>query len=157
MAFCSACGAQLADNAAFCPKCGKAAVASTSAGAGSVGASGAPAATGPATGAPAVGLQDNVAGLLAYFLIPAIIFLVMEPYNRNRFIRFHAFQGIFYGIASFIAAAVVGLLPVLNLLLFPLVGLAFMIGWIICMIKAFQGEMFKLPVIGEIAEKQAGQ
>jgi uncharacterized membrane protein len=152
MAFCSACGAQLADNAAFCPKCGKAAVATTSAGAGSAGATGAAPA---ATGAPAVGLQDNVAGLLAYFLIPAIIFLVMEPYNRNRFIRFHAFQGIFYGIAWFVAAAIVGFLPLLNLLLIPLVGLAFMIGLIICMLKAFQGQMFKLPVIGDIAEKQA--
>ena len=152
MAFCSGCGAQLADNAAFCPKCGKAAVASTSTGTGSAGATGAPAA-----GAPVAGLQDNVAGLLCYFLIPAIIFLVMEPYNRNRFIRFHAFQSIIYEIVWIVVAAVVGMLPLINLLLLPLIGLAFFIGWVICMIKAFQGHMFKLPVIGEIAEKQAGQ
>ena len=150
MAFCSGCGAQLADNATFCPKCGKAAVATTSAGTGSTGA--APA----AAGAPAVGLQDNVAGLLCYFLIPAIIFLVMEPYNRNRFIRFHAFQSIIYEIVWIVLAAVIGMLPLINLLLLPLIGLAFFIGWIICMMKAFQGQMFKLPVIGDIAEKQAG-
>jgi uncharacterized membrane protein len=117
-----------------------------------------PASTGaaPAATAPAAGLQDNVAGLLCYFLIPAIIFLVMEPYNRNKFIRFHAFQSIIYEIAWIIVAAVVGVLPIINLLLLPLASLAFFIGWIVCLIKAFQGQMFKLPVIGPIAEKQAG-
>lgn len=149
MAFCSSCGAEVAGNAAFCPKCGKSIGAAASAG-------GPSAATAPAATAPAAGLQDNVAGLLCYFLIPAIIFLVMEPYNRNKFIRFHAFQSIIYEIAWFVVAAVVGILPVINLLLLPLASLAFFIGWIICLIKAFQGQMFKLPVIGAIAEKQAG-
>lgn len=150
--FCSACGSEIADNAAFCAKCGK----STGT------AAPAPTAAGPATGAvpasaPAAGLQDNVAGMLSYFLIPAIIFLVMEPYNRNRFIRFHAFQGIFYSIAWFVAGVIAGFLPILNLLLIPLVGLAFLIGWVILAVKAFQGQKFKLPVIGELAEKQANQ
>ena len=97
------------------------------------------------------------AGMLSYFLIPALIFLVMEPYNRNRFIRFHAFQGIFYSIAWFVAGVIAGFLPILNLLLIPLVGLAFLIGWVILAVKAFQGQKFKLPVIGELAEKQANQ
>ncbi|HEU5404024.1 MAG TPA: zinc-ribbon domain-containing protein [Terriglobales bacterium] len=146
MAFCSSCGAEVAGNAAFCPRCGKPTAA----------ASAGPAAPAPAA-APAAGLQDNVAGLLCYFLIPAIIFLVMEPYNRNKFIRFHAFQSIIYEIVWIVVAAVVGMLPIINLLLLPVASLAFFIGWIICLIKAFQGQMFKLPVIGEIAEKQAGQ
>jgi len=152
MAFCSSCGAEVAGNAAFCPKCGKPTGAAPVAGATG------PASTGaaPAATAPAAGLQDNVAGLLCYFLIPAIIFLVMEPYNRNKFIRFHAFQSIIYEIAWIIVAAVVGVLPIINLLLLPLASLAFFIGWIVCLIKAFQGQMFKLPVIGPIAEKQAG-
>ncbi len=146
--FCSACGTEVSDAAAFCPKCGKS-VASTGA---ATGPSGTATAQAPA---PAAGLQDNVAGLLAYLFIPAIIFLVMEPYNRNKFIRFHSFQAIIYEIAWIIVAAVLGLLPLLGLFLIPLVGLAFTIGWVVCMIKAFQNQYFKLPVIGDIAEKQA--
>jgi uncharacterized membrane protein len=148
MAFCSSCGSEVAGNAAFGPKCGKSTGAASAAGA--TGAA-------PATAAaPVAGLQDNVAGLLCYFLIPAIIFLVMEPYNRNKFIRFHAFQGIFYHITWFVVAIAAGMIPVLNFVLWPLANLALFIGWIICMIKAFQNQMFKLPVIGPIAEKQAG-
>ena len=152
MAFCSSCGAELISNAAFCPKCGK--PTGTAPGAGATG----PASTGAApAAAPAGGLQDNVAGLLCYFLIPAIIFLVIEPYNRNRFVRFHAFQGIFYHVTWLVVAIVVAMIPFLNFILWPLANLALFIGWVICLIKAFQGQMFKLPVIGPIAEKQAGQ
>jgi len=151
MAFCSSCGAEVAGNAAFCPKCGKpTGVAAPAAGTGMASAGAAPAAS-----TPAAGLQDNVAGLLCYFLIPAIIFLVIEPYNRNRFVRFHAFQGIFYHVAWIVVAIVVMMIPFLNFVLWPLANLALFIGWIICLIKAFQGQMFKLPVIGPIAEKQA--
>ncbi len=152
MAFCSSCGAEIAGNAAFCPKCGKPIGVPSAAGATG------PASTGvaPATTAPAAGLQDNVAGLLCYFLIPAIVFLVMEPYNRNKFIRFHAFQSIIYEIVWIVVMAVISPLPIIDLILLPLLSLAFFIGWIICVIKAFQGQMFKLPVIGPIAEKQAG-
>src|SRR5512135_3296483 len=124
MAFCSSCGAEVPGNAAFCAKCGKPIGAAPAAGGAGPSASAPPAA---GTGA---GLQDNVAGLLCYFLIPAIIFLVMEPYNRNRFIRFHAFQGIFYHITWLVAAIVSGAIPLLQFLLFPLVSLAFFIGWI---------------------------
>ncbi len=148
MAFCPSCGAEVAGNAAFCPKCGKSIGVASASGGASTGA--APAA------APVAGLQDNVAGLLCYFLIPAIIFLVVEPYNRNKFIRFHAFQGIFYHVTWLVVAIVAGMLPFLNLVLLPLLSLAFFVGWIICLIKAFQGQMFKLPVIGPLAEKQAG-
>src|SRR5947207_4905879 len=55
------------------------------------------------TTAPAGGLTDNVAGMLAYVtIIPAILFLVLEPYNKRRFIRFHAFQCIFLCIAAIV-------------------------------------------------------
>lgn len=152
MAFCSSCGAEVAGNAAFCPKCGK----PTGAAAPAAGTGMASAGAAPAASTPAAGLQDNVAGLLCYFLIPAIIFLVIEPYNRNRFVRFHAFQGIFYHVAWIVVAIVVMMIPFLNFVLWPLANLALFIGWIVCLIKAFQGQMFKLPVIGPIAEKQAG-
>jgi uncharacterized membrane protein len=107
-------------------------------------------------------MTNNVAGMLAYVtIIPAIIFLVMEPYNKNRFVRFHAFQSIFFGVAwcaLWIALSIIGMLPVLGwatLLVWPLLGLGGLILWIILLLKANQGQMFKLPVIGDLAEKQA--
>ena len=80
MAFCNMCGTQIADGTTTCSIC-----------AGKV-------ATVPATTtANAGGLTDNMAGMLAYItIIPAIIFLVMEPYNKNRFIRFHAWQCLLF-------------------------------------------------------------
>jgi uncharacterized membrane protein len=149
--FCSSCGAQMADNAAFCPACGK---STAMAGEGGTGPAVAP---GYSTSTQASGLNDNVAGLLAYLFIPAIIFLVVEPYNRNKFIRFHSFQSIFYAIATFIIQTIAWMIPILNLVIGPIVGLAIFIGWIVLMIKAFQGSMFKLPIIGDLAEKQANQ
>lgn len=152
--YCSSCGTQMADNAAFCPSCGKAAVA------GSTGAAPAPAPVQQGNTAPASGLQDNVAGLLAYLFIPAIIFLVVEPYNKNRFIRFHSFQGIFFGVAWAVIGTILGtvlmVIPILGWLISFVIWLGFLIAWIVLMIKAFQGTMFKLPVIGDLAEKQAG-
>lgn len=148
--YCSSCGTQMGDNAAFCPSCGKAALA------GSTGAVPAPATVQQGSAAPASGLQDNVAGALAYLVIPAIVFLVVEPYNKNKFIRFHSFQAIIYWIASIILQTIAWMIPILNLVLGPIIGLAIFIGWIVLLIKAFQGTMFKLPVIGDLAEKQAG-
>ena len=147
--FCSSCGVQMDDAAAFCPGCGKATGTSQTA------TAGAAPATAP-TQAPASGLQDNIAGLLCYLLIPAIIFLVMEPYNRNKFIRFHAFQAIFLEIGWIIVNAVLGMLAFIGIFILPILWLGFTILWIVCMIKAFQNQTFKLPVIGDIAEKQAG-
>lgn len=149
--FCSSCGAQMPDDAMTCPACGK--------GAGQASAGGT--ATAPAA-ATTGGMADNVAGMLAYItIIPAIVFLVMEPYNRNRFIRFHAFQNIFFHVAwivLWIALTIIGMLPVLgwaSFLIWPIVGLAGFIIWLVMLLKAYQGQMFKLPVIGDMAEKQA--
>jgi uncharacterized membrane protein len=108
------------------------------------------------------GLTDNAAGGLAYVtIIPAIVFLAIAPYNRNSFVRFHAWQSIFFTVACVaidIALMVIGRLPFLGLMtlfLWPLVGLAFLILWIVVLIKAFNGERYKLPIIGDLAEKQA--
>src|ERR1700675_2233982 len=108
------------------------------------------------------GLTDNAAGGLAYVtFIPAIIFLVVAPYNRNSYIRFHAWQSIFFNVACIvidIALVIAGRLPFLGwmtLLLWPLLGLAFLIIWIFLLIKAFNGERYRLPIIGDLAEKQA--
>ncbi len=143
MAFCPKCGTQLAEGAA-CLKCAGAA---------------------PTTGASGAeeGLSDNVAGALAYVtIIPAIIFLVLEPFNKKRFVRFHSFQSLFFAVAwtvLWIAIRIIAHLPFLGwtvLLLVPVIWLAGFIIWILLVVKAFQGEMFKLPVIGDMAEGQAG-
>ena len=141
MAFCSSCGVQIPEGASACPACaGRATAASPSAG----------------------GLTDNVAGMLAYVtIIPAVIFLVMEPYNKNRFIRFHAFQCIFFAIAwtvLWMGLSIIAHIPILGwltILIWPLIGLAGLIIWVILLLKANQGQTFKLPVIGDMAEKQA--
>jgi uncharacterized membrane protein len=100
--------------------------------------------------------------MLAYVtIIPAIIFLVAAPYNRSRFIRFHSFQSIFFAVAwtvLWIALSIVGMIPVLGwatIIIWPLLGLGGLIIWIILLLKANQGQMFKLPIIGDMAEKQA--
>lgn len=101
--------------------------------------------------------------MLAYVtFIPAIIFLVTEPYNKSRFIRFHSFQSIFLFVAVVIlhvALSFLAVVPFLILITAPLhmlVGLGALIVWIIVLLKANQGQMYKLPLIGDLAEKQAG-
>ncbi|MFZ0731985.1 MAG: hypothetical protein WAM79_06645 [Candidatus Sulfotelmatobacter sp.] len=154
MAFCNMCGAQIADGMTTCAAC-----ASRTAGAGG-------AATATAT-APAQGMADNIAGMLAYItIIPSIIFLVMEPYNKNRFVRFHSFQNLFFAgalivcwIAFTILSMVLAFIPILGHIIIALAWFALAIGsfivWIIMLLKANGGQMWKLPVIGDMAEKQA--
>jgi uncharacterized membrane protein len=139
--FCTNCGSSIDDTAAFCPQCGKAAAGSASGGA-------------PAPSA-AAGLTDNVAGALAYItIIPAIVLLVLEPYNRNRFVRFHAFQSIFVWIG---VAIIHWLFTVLWFLWFiwGLIDIGIFVVLLVLVLKAYQGQKWKLPVIGDWAEKQA--
>ena len=102
------------------------------------------------------GLSDNAAGALAYVtLIPAIIFLVLAEYNRRPFIRFHAFQSIFLGIACIVLTMVLTFIPVIGWILEPLVFVVFFIFWLLALIKAFGGKEWEIPVIGAFARKQA--
>ena len=111
------------------------------------------------------GLSENAAGGLAYItIIPAIIFLLVDPYNKSSYIRFHAWQCIFMAIAWFIIDVAVmifgSFLSFFRLLtfgLYPLISLAMLILWIMVLIKAFNGERFKLPIIGALAEGQASK
>ena len=119
---------------------------------------------GGAAPAPAgAGMPDNTAGMVAYItIIPAIIFLVMEPYNKRPFVRFHAFQNIFFcvaWIALSIILSIIAAIPVigwLTLILWPIIGLGGLVLWVMLLLKANQGQMWKLPFIGELAAKQAG-
>jgi uncharacterized membrane protein len=117
--------------------------------------------------ASGTGMADNVAGMLAYItIIPAIIFLVTEPYNKSRFVRFHSWQNLFLHLAAvvlwialFIVSIVLAFIPILghliSFLLWAGLSIGVLIVWIILLMKANQGVMYKLPVIGDLAEKQA--
>jgi uncharacterized membrane protein len=124
-----------------------------------------------ASSAPAnTGLQANTAGALAYLagIVTGILFLVIDPYKSDRFVRFHAFQSIFFNvawIALWIAWMIVGLVlgAITKGLFFFLqlpIDLLLMVGgfclWAFLMYSAYQGKMTKLPVIGALAAKQAG-
>ena len=104
-------------------------------------------------GKTSTGIQANVAALLSYLVgfISGIVFLVIE--KENKFVRFHAMQSTIVSGSLFVLQIVLSFIPFL-VMLSPLVGLAGLALWIILMIKAYQGEMFKLPVIGDIAEKK---
>jgi len=110
------------------------------------------------------GLSDNAAGGLAYFtIIPAIIFLIVEPYKKRSFVRFHSWQSIFFLITWAVIDILVNMLQnfapsslFLTLTITQLVRLALFVVWIVLFINAFNGRRFKLPVIGGLAEKQAG-
>lgn len=110
---------------------------------------------------------ENIAGALAYItFIPAIVFLLLAPYNTNRFLRFHSFQCLFLwaslaliGIALKIVSWILLIIPVLGHLLVVLLtmvlGLAAVVVWLVLIVKSLQGEAFKLPVLGEFAEQLA--
>jgi uncharacterized membrane protein len=111
------------------------------------------------------GLSDNAAGAIAYItIVPAIVFLVLPPYNASPFVRFHAWQSIFLNLASIVLAIALSFFTVFGLmfgafvflLLTRLVWLAWFVVWVICVVKAVNGQRYKLPLIGDLAEKQAG-
>jgi len=163
MAFCASCGSQVEGR--FCAKCGATVDAPPAAGAPQ---GGYPAGYPPA--AASAGMSDNVASLLCYLVgfITGILFLVLEPYNKNRVIRFHAFQSIFLNVALVAAYIVLGIfstmLVVVHLgLLIAVIGLLYLVVWlavfalwIYMMVTAYQGKQVELPIIGALARKQAG-
>lgn len=112
------------------------------------------------------GLAPNIASLLCYICMPiiAIIFLVIEKENRD--VKFHAWQAIFFTIAlfaisialfilSFILTLIPYLGPILTTILYIIFIGAFLVIWILLLVKAYQGERWQIPVIGEYAAKQA--
>ncbi|MBS4219200.1 DUF4870 domain-containing protein [Bacillus sp. FJAT-49711] len=104
--------------------------------------------------AGSTGLTENVAGLLCYlfWFVSGIVFLLVE--KDNRFIRFHAMQSIALSVVFFVLSIVLTVIPIigwiLNLILTPVM----LILWIFLMYKAYQGKYYKLPIIGELSEKQ---
>lgn len=159
MAFCPNCGRPVSEQSSSCPNCLKVQ----------------PSFLAPAPAAHPLYsltttsqamLSDKMAGSLTYLVIPAIIFLVTEPYSHNRFVRFHSFQCLFSLVAlaligfalAIVTALVANVLPDGKFvgLLWPLCGIAVLAAWLVLIAKAYQHEVFKLPVVGKLAEKQAG-
>ncbi|MGA2755296.1 MAG: hypothetical protein ABSE53_16170 [Terracidiphilus sp.] len=117
------------------------------------------------SGVNASGLSDNAAGGLSYItIIPAILFLIVEPYKKSAFVRFNAWQSIFFYVAWAVVHILVeiaqNLVPTvvfLTLSLWQFVDLAFFVVLVIVFISAFNGKRFMLPIIGGLAEKQANR
>jgi uncharacterized membrane protein len=154
MAFCAKCGAQLAEGVVFCGACGA-----------PVGA-----APGAAPTAASSGMASNVAGLLTYVLgfITGIIFLVIDPYKNDKFVRFHAFQSIFFNVAivafwiaytilsTILGIVSFGVLGIVMALVGLVISLGILVYWIFLMYKAYNNEQYMIPYIGQLAAKQAG-
>ena len=175
---CPACHNEVAsESAAFCNHCGAPLSAPAAATAQPAAPPVAPlaataprAASAPPPTATSSGLSPNGAAALAYVtFIPAILFLIIEPYNKTPLVRFHSFQSIGLAIVWFafwIVMAVFSMflafIPVIRtmaIFFIPLVHFAFgiclFIMWLLAIIKASKGEWYKLPIIGNIALKQA--
>lgn len=148
---CPECLAQMPETAAFCPGCGRAMQASP-----------------PRESASRVGrFPENIAGALAYLtFIPAIIFLLVEPYKKNRFVRFHSAQCILLSAAALLLGLAVRLvdlllvhIPVLGPLMIVLLAVVLVIGaailWLVLVVKALQDEIFAVPALGNLAELYA--
>jgi uncharacterized membrane protein len=101
-----------------------------------------------------LGLDENLEALLAYVLtwITGIIFYLLE--KESKFVKFHALQSTIAFLALQIVAMFFGIIPLFGVFLAGIIGLISIIAWIVCMVKAYQGEWFKLPVAGDLAEKK---
>jgi uncharacterized membrane protein len=162
MAFCSKCGTAISEGAVFCSVCGSPASAP--------GGQAIPPIPPAPAGAASAGITSNVAAALCYLLwfVTGIIFLVLEPYKRDKFVRFHAFQAIAFSIVALILEIVWNSIVSIGFLsfgfLFAIVGLvgfviwlAILVFWIFLMYKAYNNETYMIPVLGEWASKQAAK
>ena len=146
---CPDCASDMPETAAFCPGCGRI-MNVTPRVHGKVGA-----------------FRETIAGALAYFtFIPAILFLLVEPYRSNHFVRFHSIQCLLLWLASLAIASVLRLLalvvsfiprmgPLFLMLIATFSALAAFLVWVVLIVKALQGEMFPLPWIGTLAQERA--
>ena len=150
MAYCKNCGAEIAERAEICPKCGV--------------RNGSISATVTGKSKTSMGLDENVEGALCYLLgfITGIIFLVME--KDSKFVKFHAVQSTIISLGLWVFNMIITsiLFATFSYSMFGIIGmvsslisLVMLVLWIILIMKAYQGEKFKLPVIGDIAEKQS--
>jgi uncharacterized membrane protein len=151
----------VAAGAVYCSSCGSPVSAGTPAG------TGAPQ-PGRKSSLEMPGIAYNVAGLLCYILWPvaSALFLLIGPYSRNRFVRFHAFQAIFLGLGAIfvgvalqIMTSILALIPILGWIAGGLIWIAFGITMLILVImlmyKSYNGEQYSVAVIGNLARQQS--
>lgn len=120
------------------------------------------------SGGKGSGLTPNIASMLCYICAPitSLIFLLIEKDNKD--VRFHAWQGTLFGVAMIIFNVALNILGivfghiadflgalVLSFII-PVMWLGFVVLWVVCLVKSYQGERWKLPVIGDIAAQKAG-
>ena len=164
MAFCANCGAPLTRGSGFCASCGKPVVEGTLVAV--------PATAAGSTATPQVaatsGLTSNLAAALAYVLglITGIVFLVLEPYKHDRFVRFHAMQSILFCLAASVFSIAWSIVDVMinisawtAMALSPIglvISLGFFLFWLFLMYQAYSRREFRIPIIGVIAAKQLG-
>ncbi len=108
----------------------------------------------------ALGIDENLEGALAYFfgILTGILFLILE--KDNKFVKFHAVQSIVVSVIAIVILTILGtiliFIPIIGWILYILLYLGAFALWILLMFKAYQKEMFKLPIAGDIAAKQVG-
>lgn len=170
MSSCQSCGTVLAAESRFCESCGAPAAIeagdSTTAveGSATVAVLPLPAETGSKI------METNLVAALTYLagFVTGIVFLVLDPYKSNSFVRFHAFQSIFFNVAwvafwivwmivsavlTALTAGIFGLIALPLMLIFVLAGVGI---WIFLMYQAYQQKLFKLPIVGKFAAEHAG-
>jgi uncharacterized membrane protein len=102
------------------------------------------------------GLDANIAGLICYLIGPlGIIFFVIE--KDSKFVKFHGMQSFILSVALIVIFTILGIIPVLGWIVAALLSVVVFVLWIFLMYKAFSGEMYKLPYIGDLAEKQVNK
>jgi uncharacterized membrane protein len=99
------------------------------------------------------GLDENVAGLLCYVLgwLTGLVFLLLE--KDSEFVKFHAMQSLVVFLGITVLSIALGFIPYIGWVISSIIGLIGLILWIVLMIKAYQGERWKVPVAGDFAEK----
>lgn len=120
------------------------------------------------SGSESSGLAPNIASLLCYICMPitSIIFLLLEKENKD--VQFHAWQGTTFGIGSYVLLIALSILSwflgliaqflaaIISFAIMPIVGIALFILWVVCLVKAYQGERWRIPYVGDFAAKKAG-
>lgn len=102
-----------------------------------------------------MGLEENIAGLLSYVLgwITGLVFFLIE--KENKFVRFHAMQSIIVFGSLTVVSFVLSFIPFIGGIISWLLSILALVLWIVLMIKAYQGQKYKLPWAGDMAEKYA--
>jgi len=101
-----------------------------------------------------LGIDENLEAVLCYIVawVTGIIFLVLE--KENKFVRFHAMQSLVTFVVLFIAGMVAPIIPIIGGIISLLISPLVIILWLFMMYKAYQGEMYKLPYVGDFSEEQ---